>query len=253
MKTLKLLSVLFLFCITLTATAQEETAEQIIDTYIETIGGHDAWSKVENMRITGVGRQQGVDYPFVATMMKDGRAVIDVDLQGTSFIVEAFDGENAWQMNFQTQKAEASDSETSMNYKNEAKDNIPDAFFNYKEKGYTAELLGKESLDGTDVFKIKLTKKPMLVDGKEEENHTIYFFETENYVPIASESVVMTGPAKGMTQQTEMTDYQELDNGLIVPFTTKEKFNGNVQLEMIYKKVEFNVEVDESIFVMPKD
>ena len=34
---------------------------------------------------------------------------------------------------------------------------------------------------------------------------------------------------------------------------SKEKFEGNVQLEMIYKKVEFNVEVDESIFVMPKD
>lgn len=253
MKTFNLLSVLFLFCITLTATAQNETAEQIIETYIETIGGHEAWSKVESMKITGIGRQQGVDYPFVSTAMKDGRMIIDVDLQGNSFIYQAFDGENAWAMNFNTQQPEAADSETSLNYKSEAKDLIPDPFFNYKEKGYSVELLGKDSYEGTEVFKIKLIKKPVIVDGKEEENYTIFFFDTENYVPLASESIVTSGPAKGMTQQTVTSDYQEVENGLIVPFLVQEKFGGQLQLEMIYKTVEFNTEVDESIFVMPKD
>ena len=47
----------------------------------------------------------------------------------------------------------------------ESKD-FPDAFFNYKEKGYTIELLGKEDLEGTETFKIKLTKTPMTVDGE---------------------------------------------------------------------------------------
>jgi hypothetical protein len=250
MKTFKLLCALLIFSFALTSNAQ--SAEEIVDTYIENIGGNEAWSKIESIKITGIGRQQGVDYPFVATMMKDGRSVIDVDLQGTSFIVEAFDGENAWSMNFQTQKAEASDSETSANYKNEAQDVMPDAFANYKKKGYKLELLGKETWEGTEVFKIKLIKKPVLVDGKEEENVSIYFFDTENYVPLASESVVMSGPAKGATQQSVMSDYQEVD-GLYLPFTTIEKFNGQVQLEMLYKKVEFNTVIDESIFVMPKE
>lgn len=250
MKTFKIICVLLILSFTLTSYAQ--SAEEIVETYMENIGGNEAWSKIESIKITGIGRQQGVDYPFVATMMKDGRSVIDVDLQGTSFIVEAFDGENAWSMNFQTQKAEAADSETSTNYKNEAQDVMPDAFANYKEKGYKLELLGKETWEGTEVFKIKLIKKPVLVDGKEEENVSIYFFDTENFVPLASESVVMSGPAKGATQQSVMSDYQEVD-GLYLPFTTIEKFNGQVQLEMLYKKVEFNSEIDESIFVMPKD
>ncbi len=250
MKTLKVLSTCFLFLIALTVQAQ--TAEEIIDTYIENIGGYAAWEKVENMKVTGVGRQQGVDYPFVATMMRDGRTLIDVDLQGTSFIVEAFDGENAWAMIFQTQKAEAFDSETSLNYKNEAMDQIPDPFFNYKEKGYSVELIAEESFEGTDVFKIKLTKKPVVVDGQEEENVDFYFFDTENYVPIAIESVVKSGPAKGATAQTIMSDYQEVD-GKYLPFAVTEKFNGQVNLEMIYKTVEFNTEIDETIFVMPKE
>ena len=250
MKTLKLLSALLIFSFALTTNAQ--SAEEIVDTYIENIGGIEAWSKIESMKVTGIGRQQGVDYPFVATFMKDGRAVIDVDLQGTSFIVEAFDGENAWAMNFQTQKAEAADSEASVNYKNEAKDNMPDPFINYKDKGYKLELVGNDSWEGTEVFKIKLIKKPVLVDGVEEENVTIYYFDTENFVPIASENVVKSGPSKGATAQTLISDYQEVE-GLYLPFTVIEKFNGQVALEMLYKTVEFNTEIDESIFTMPKE
>ncbi len=250
MKTLKLLSALFLFSIGAIINAQ--TAEEIVDNYIKNIGGTEAWSKIESMKITGVGRQQGVDYPFVATMMKDGRTLINVDLQGTSFIVEAFDGENFWSMNFQTQKAEAADSETSINYKNEARDQIPDAFHNYKEKGYKVELIGEDTWEGTEVFKIKLTKNPILVDGVEEENVSYYFFDTENFVPIASETVVKSGPAKGATAQTIISDYQEVE-GVYIPFTIVEKFNGQVNLEMLYNTVEFNTKIDASIFTMPKE
>ncbi|WP_299122955.1 outer membrane lipoprotein-sorting protein [uncultured Winogradskyella sp.] len=249
MKTLKLLSVLFIFCLALTTTAQ--TAEEIIDTYIENIGGVDAWNKVESVKITGVGKQGGQDYPFVATFMNDGRSNITIELPGTSMVYQAFDGETAWGMNFQTQKAEALDSETSLNMKNEAKDNV-EIFLNYKEKGYSVELLEKTTWEGTEVNKIKLTKTPMMVDGKEEENTEIYYFDTENNVPIASEAVVKSGPAKGATAQTIMTDYQEV-GGLYLAHTIIEKFNGQTGLEMIYETVEFNTEIDEAIFKMPKE
>jgi len=155
-------------------------------------------------------------------------------------------------MNFQTQKAEAADSETSKNVKNEAKDEIVSPFYNYKEKGYKVELIGKENWEGTEAFKIKLIKKPSLVDGKEVENIEIYFFDTENFVPLASESVINSGPAKGATSQTLYSDYQEVD-GLYVSFSQIDKFNGQIGLEMHVKKVEFNTEIDESIFEIPKE
>ncbi len=91
-----------------------------------------------------------------------------------------------------------------------------------------------------------------IVEGKEEENTEIYYFDTENSVPIASESLVKSGPAKGATSQTIMTDYQEVD-GLILAHTIIEKFNGQTGLKMAYKTIEFNSVVDESIFKMPKE
>ena len=210
MKTLKLLALGLTLCFVPILNAQ--TAEEIIENYIENIGGQNEWSKIESMRVTGNGRQQEVDYPFVATYMKDGRRIIDVNLQGNSFIFDAFDGENAWAMNFNTQKAEALDAETSLNTKNEAKDYLPDAFFNYMKKGYTIELLEKVTFEGTECFKIKLIKKGVLVDGKEEGNFEIYYFDTENFVPLAMESIIKTGQGKGATIQLLLSDYQEVES-----------------------------------------
>lgn len=250
MKTIKL-SVLAL-CLMLFTVNHAQTAEEIVSNYIENIGGIDAWSKMNTMKATGIGRQQGVDYPFVATYKKDGKTLVNIDLQGQQFTVEAFDGATEWSMNFQTQKAEAADSESSLNYKNEAKDNFPDAFMNYKDKGYKVELVGEEEFDGTQCFKIKLTKKPVLVDGQEENNIEFYFFDKDNFIPIAMESVISSGQAKGMTAQTLFSDYQEVD-GLYMPYSVISKFNGQVGLEMIIKTVEFNIEVDDAIFKMPDD
>lgn len=244
-----LFALLFVTSFTIT---NAQSVDEIVTNYIENIGGQDSWEAIENMRVSGIGRQQGVDYPFVATYMKDGRYVINVDLQGTNFVVEAFDGENSWSMNFQTQKPEASDSETSTNVKNESKDEIVSPFFNYKDKGYTVELLGKDSWEGSEVFKVKITMTPVLVDGKEEENSEIYYFDTENFVPIASEAKVISGPAKGAMSETLYSEYQEVD-GKYMAFTMINKFNGNVGLEMLFKKVEFNVALDESIFKMPQE
>jgi outer membrane lipoprotein-sorting protein len=250
MKTLKLLALGLIVCFVSTLRAQ--TAEEIIENYIENIGGQKAWSKINSMEVTGIGRQQAVDYPFVATYMKDGRRIVNVNLQGNSFIFDAFDGESAWAMNFNTQKAEALDAETSLNTKNNATDYLPDGFMNYKEKGYSVELLGKEAFEGTECFKIKLIKKPYLVDGKEDENSETYYFDTESFVPIAMESIVKSGPGKGATMQIVFSDYQEV-GGLYIPFSQIQKFNGQTGLELTYKSVVFNSDIDETIFNMPVD
>ena len=139
-----------------------------------------------------------------------------------------------------------------MNAKKSTKDQIVSPFHNYKKKGYKVELVGKETWEGTEVFKVKLTKSPVMVDGKEEENVEMFFFDIENFVPLASEQIFTSGPAKGATGQTVYSDYQEVD-GKYIAFSQIDKFNGQVGLEMIVKTVEFNGEVDESIFKMPED
>ena len=80
----------------------------------------------------------------------------------------------------------------------------------------------------------------------------IYYFDPDNFVPIANEVIVKSGPAKGATAVTTFSDYDEVE-GIIMAFTQIDKFNGNPVLEMFVKEVQLNVEVDEAIFKMPED
>ena len=91
----------------------------------------------------------------------------------------------------------------------------PDEIKDYKNKGYKVELVGEETFEGTEVYKIKLIKKPLLVDGKEVENIEMFYFDKENFVPIASEKTEVTGPGAGGVSQILISDYQEIDGVIL--------------------------------------
>ena len=249
MKTLKT-TLIALFLLAGTSFTQAQTADEIITNYFENTGGADAWSSIERIKMTGVAAFGPQEYPFVQFAMKDGRMAVEIELQGQKFVPQAFDGETLWSTNFQTMSPEAADSEASMNFKKEAQD-IIDTFLNYKDKGYTLEKLEDETVEGTETFKLKLTKKPNVIDGVEEENITFYYFDKENFVPVMSESTISSGPQKGMMTQTLYSDYQEAGD-IYYAYSITQKFNGQVGQSIRIDNIEINGEVDESIFSMPK-
>ncbi|GAB5399581.1 MAG: hypothetical protein Aureis2KO_11660 [Aureisphaera sp.] len=250
MKTLKLLFVLCAL-VAFAPISNAQTAEEIIANYFENTGGMDAWKELQSIKAIGTASFGPQKFPFTMYTMKDGRMAAEVDLQGSKFIPQAFDGEKSWSMNFQTMEAEAADSESSNNYKaNEAKD-FPDPFFDYKNKGYSVSFEGKETIEGTETFKIKLTKNKIMVDGKEEDHSVMYYFDTENYVPIVSEEAITSGPQKGMLTQTLYSDYQEAGD-IFYAYTFDVKMNGQVVQTINMTEIEFNSDIDETIFVMPE-
>jgi outer membrane lipoprotein-sorting protein len=248
MKIFKTLFILLLLVSIIPASAQ--TADEIIANYIENTGGSDAWSNIKSMKATGVASQGGMNYPFVQTVVNDGRMVILVDLQGQQFIPQAFDGENMWATNFQSMQAEASDAETSLNYKNNEAKEFPDPFINYAENGYTAELIGEETVEGTECYKITLTKNPLVVDGTEETNIVTYYFDKEDNVPVMSETTLTSGPGKGSKVQSIYSEYLEAGD-VFIAHEISQKFNGQVGQTIKINEMEINGEVDESLFVMP--
>lgn len=242
MKTLKnLLAVTVILFTSFTTTAQ--TADEIINKYFENIGGKDKLSKINSFKMNMVTNYNGMEIPVEIFNDKSGKMYVKIIFQGKEITQIAFDGKTGWSTNFMTMKAEKLDSETTENMLTQVKD-FPDPFYNYKEKGFKVELLGKETKEGTECFKIKLTKTPITVAGKKEESVVFYYFDTENYVPIMTETEVKEGPAKGQISTSTMGDYQEVE-GIFFPFTMNQ--GGQA---MTVKTIVINPTVDEKVFEM---
>ncbi len=222
-----------------------QTADEVIAKYFEKTGGMDAWSKLQGVKISGSVNAQGMDIPVDVYQMKDGKQLVKINIQGQEMTQVAFDGENMWTTNFMTMQPEKSDAETTENMKLQTKD-FPSPFLNYKEKGFTAEMMGKETMEGTEVFKVKLTQKPLMVDGVETPNISYYYFDSTNFVPIATEAEIPSGPMKGQMSKSTMSDYQEVD-GLYFPFDM-----GIQGQNLVVKEITLNPEIDAKMFVFPE-
>ncbi|HFC00806.1 MAG TPA: outer membrane lipoprotein-sorting protein [Phaeodactylibacter sp.] len=238
-----LFGILMLTFLTITATqAQDVSLEHILKNYFENIGGEAAWKKIKSIKITGNTTAQGMTMPITIKMMAPNYFKMEMDFQGKAFI-QAYDGKQGWMMNpfMGATEPQKMDEEQSKEFE---KQKFQDEFIDYKEKGHKVELVGKEEIDGTETYKIKMTKKNGDV--------VFYFFDTENFVPIMQRALLDYGPMKGQSVETYMSDYQEVD-GLMVAFTTEQKMGGNTAFSMTAEKVEFNVEdIKPETFAFPE-
>lgn len=240
---------LFAIAALFTFAVQAQSADEIINKYIENTGGKDKWKALKSVKTTGKVKFGGQEFPLTIIQAEGGKQKVFASVQGMEFVQMAFDGTTGWSTNQMTMKAEKMEAEDSENMKRSAAD-FPDPFIDYAEKGYKVELEGKEKVEGTDCFKIKLTKKPEMVEGKEVESVSYYFFDAENYVPLVVKNTVKKGPAKGVMIETVLSDYQEV-NGLFFPFSMTVKSNGQAGQTINIEKVELNAAIEDKVFALP--
>ena len=245
-RTFIILSALFVLFSFQTTTAQ--TAEEIVDTYLENIGGKDALAQINTLVMSGIAKAQGMEFPMTMYTKAPGKQRLDLNFQGQTMTQMAFDGETGWGVNFMTMEPEKWDQEQSDLTK--AQMDFPDVFYDYAEKGYSISLEGEETIEGTECFKIKLTKKPVMVEGKEEENFSYHFFDKETFVPIMQQDFGKVGPMKGMTTETYLSDYDEV-GGVYFPHTIVTKIGGQTAADISVSKIEVNSDVEDAMFSFP--
>jgi outer membrane lipoprotein-sorting protein len=228
---------------------QDVTVDEILDNYFENTGGREAWNELEGHKMSAEVDQQGMVIPIDVYEMKDDRTITKINFQGMEIAQGAFDGDVLWSTNFMSMKAEKADAEATENMKRNL-GNYPNPFLNYKDLGYSVELMGNEDVDGVDCFKIKLTMNPTLVEGEETENVQFYYFDTENFVPIRMDSEITSGQMKGQMAITELSDYQEVD-GLYFPFSLTMRSEDGPGQTIEFDTIELNPEVTDDLFKFP--
>ncbi|MCB9267568.1 MAG: outer membrane lipoprotein-sorting protein [Lewinellaceae bacterium] len=230
-------------------TLKAQTAQEIVENYLETIGGKEQLNAVSSIKMQATGKAQGMELPITMFQKAPGMMRMDMVFQGKEVTQMAFNGEEGWSTNFMTMEAEKWDAEQSEIMKSDM--DFLNAFLQYEEKGYSVALEGEEEVEGTPCFKVKLTKKPVKVEGKEEENFSFYYFDKEAFVPIMQEEYAKTGQMKGQSSQTYFSDYQEVE-GIYFPFSISQKFQGQTVFDLAVEKMELNAEMDDALFAYPE-
>jgi hypothetical protein len=237
MKKLSLFVQTIIFSLAFT-NVQAQTADEVVNKYIETIGGKEKLEALNAVKMEMVANYQGMEIPVQVTSAKDGKMLVKINLMGKEMTQVAFDGTSGWSTNMMTMKAEKMNSEDIENLKNTSTKDFPDPFLNYKQKGYVADYIGKETKEGTECHKIKLTKNQVVVNGEKVDDVSFYYFDTENNVIVMTETEIKEGQMKGQMASSTSGNYQEVD-GIYFPFTMNQ-----FGQEMTIKKITLNPTID---------
>lgn len=228
------------------AVAQENelTVDQIVEKHTQALGGADKLKAIQTVTMTGKAILMGgqLEAPVVMKVKRPTSMRLEMTMQGKS-LVQAFDGTTAWMINplMGSNDPQKSNDEDTKMAKDDA-DFIDGSLVDYKSKGNAVELMGKEDVEGSPAYKLKVTKKSGTVEYE--------YLDAQTFLPIKS-----TGKRKQMGQEFDFEstpgNYKAV-NGVMMPFSLAQKMNGRAMMELSIDKVDVNTAMDDSLFQMPE-
>lgn len=226
-----LIALSLLVSVTITSYAQK--AEDIIQKHLAAIGGEDTWKKLNTLRMEGGMKANGVDVSVVINSVNMKGTRQDITVMGMSGYTITTDKEGWMYMPFGGQTAPEAMTPDQVK-QGKYKLDLQGDFVDYKSKGTKVEFVGKDEVEGTEVFKLKVTHK----DSTEK----TVFMDASNYYLIR-EVDKFVADGKEMEVAIDFSNFQKQPNGIVFAMTM-----GVPQGEVNFTKVEVNVKVDDAIF-----
>ena len=239
--TRKHLILLFAFTLLTSAVASAQTVDEVIKKHIEARGGLQKIKAIKSVRATGKLAVAGPGIELPITIQQKRNAFrMDATFQGQS-VTQAYDGETGWQVNpFENISEPEKMAGDDLKDAQEQAD-LDGPLVDYKEKGHAVELMGKDDLEGTPVYKLKLTLKNGDV--------RYVYLDAANYLEL---KVTAKRRSPGGEQEIDIYpgNYKPI-NGVLFPYSMEQKVGGQTQVTISLDKIEVDAPVDDAIFKMP--
>jgi outer membrane lipoprotein-sorting protein len=230
-------------------TASAQTADEIIEKYLTAMGGRAALEKLTSRSTIGtmtLSTPAGdVSGPIETVNQRPNktRTLINLDLSslgaGPMVLDQRFDGTSGYALDSLRGNRDITGGQLE-NMKNSV---FPNPFLNYRERGVTVELSGKEKVGEREAYVLILKPKSGPVSRQ--------FVDTESYLPIKLVVKVDLPDVGEVEQTTEFSDYRDVD-GVKVAF--KVKGTSAVQnFTLTLTKVEHNKKIDDALFSKPAE
>jgi hypothetical protein len=136
---------------------QPLTVDDVIERNTRAMGGAAAIEAIHSIEINLHITDPGFEVDGIYHAARPGRMRIDVQGGGKHIFTEAFDGQNGWQWNGKGNQEPASPKAAAALHHGIE---LPGKLFGLhelKQRGYQIELVGREKVDGTDYYVLRLT------------------------------------------------------------------------------------------------
>lgn len=214
-----------------------QTVDEIIDQYIIAVGGKEKLSQVKSLYIEGSTEIMGNQAPSTIQIVHNKGYKNEMDFNGTK-VITVYSDKGGWtvnpMMNMETPTAIPAD----IVKKGQIQMDATSPLFDYVAKGNKVELLGKEAVNGSTAYKLKVT-------SKENEPFTYFIDSATHYM-----SKMVFNIAEGQDLELVYSNFKKTDFGLVMPFTQVLNMAGLV-ITTTQSKIDINKEIDLSVFEMP--
>jgi len=222
------------------AAAGAETADDVIAKFVAARGGMDKIKAIQSLDMTIKANQQGVEFPGKLEWKRPDKMRLEMTIQGKT-MVQAYDGKTAW-----TVMPFLGSPDPQVMSADDAKDVIEQAdmdgpLVDYKAKGNAVELVGKDDVDGSPAWKLKLTLK----NG----DISYVYIDTETGLGVKE-----TSKRKQQGSEIEidsyLTNFKPVE-GVLFPFAIENKVAGKSMGQFTIESVKANVPLEDKSFLMP--
>jgi hypothetical protein len=240
MKTIKLLA-LTLVAFLGVAPATAQTADEIISKYVDAIGGKDQLAQISSLYMEGILDVMGNQGSIKLTTLNGKAFKQEIDVMGTVLVFCVTDSAG-WSINPMAGTGSPEDMAPAQYKASKEQIHIAGPFVDFAGKGYSAELIGQETVGDVNANKLKVTSPDSL--------ETFYFFDPEtNYLVKSAQQSESMGQSMEIT--TIFSDYQKTETGYALPYKIEQDYGGQFFLVTTVNKVEVNQPVDPAFFAKP--
>jgi hypothetical protein len=223
--------------------ATAPTLDELVAKNVEAKGGANAVHALQSLRCTGklLVNEGKVQFSYAQIKKRPLEVRTEATLQGMTAL-QAFDGKEGWKISpFQGRKdPERISADDVKSLMEDAEMDGP--LVDWKEKGSTIEYLGTEDVDGTQAYKVKVTRKNGDVN--------FVYLDPDHFLEIR---ILTQRVQQGalVEVETDLGDYEKI-NGVFVPTSIEAGSKGDSDKQkIVIDKAEGNVPVDDAIFHLP--
>ena len=228
------------------AALQAGELDDLLDKHYQALGGKDKIKNVKSLKMSGKlvmkSPQGNMEIPFTGAMKKDGDDNLfrfDATMQGMT-MTQSISKDGAWQLMPMMGVSEPQDMNADEAKQLQKQADVNGPLWDYEKKGNKLELVGKEDVEGTEAYKIKVTT--------EEGDEMSVFLDSEYFLIIKTNAVVKQ---MGMEMETDSfpSDYKEVGGVLMAHSMTSKTQMG--EMIMQFESMEANPDIPNTFFDKP--